>query len=428
MTLDLCNYQVSDVRFGPKTFWADGVLEINRDEVLDLIKDDPQVAKADVCLAKPGESVRITTIRDVMEPRVKVEGGGIAFPGLYGRSPATVGHGRTNRLGGMTLMACAVRESLVRRGLLSSFRRGTAYGDFVDMSGPGADSPYSSLNNVCLIIDPSPDLGSDHGNRVVQRAMLKVSDLLAKTMVGREPVETETFDMTPKEGLPGYVYAHSLVSSEATTRDPDSTLSTAIYGITRLTQPWLLKPTEILDGAAFGNFGGWMTWPLMNTVVPHMCRRHGEDFNFLGCILVRTMWEEQWQKELMASRTAVLANMLGADGAIVTPTLRGQRFVETIMVVEALEKAGVKTVLITEEEDDEDGTAPPLLVTVPEVQAVVSTGTGSAYGPFPPVERVIGAGEISREWYEEQEPPHGRYGTSHLNDVLGFGKQGCVNY
>jgi len=130
----------------------------------------------------------------------------------------------------------------------------------------------------------------------------------------------------------------------------------------------------------------------------------------------------------MASRTAVLASMLGAQGAIVTPTLRGQRFVETILVVQACEQAGIKTVLITEEEDSEDGTAPPLLVTTPEVVAVVSTGTGSADGPFPAVDKVIGAGELDEAWYEEQEPVHGRYGTSYLNDVWGFGKQGCVEY
>ena len=44
-----------------------------------------------------------------------------------------------------------------------------------------------------------------------------------------------------------------------------------------------------------------------------MCRRHGIDFNFLGCIMVRTMWEEQRQKELMANRAAFMATTLGAE-------------------------------------------------------------------------------------------------------------------
>ncbi|MDP7532948.1 MAG: glycine/sarcosine/betaine reductase component B subunit, partial [SAR202 cluster bacterium] len=248
------------------------------------------------------------------------------------------------------------------------------------------------------------------------------------TTLAREPTDVEDLDMTPKPGLPGIVYIHSLVSPEAISLNPDSTMGTAVYGVTRLTQPWFLHPTEVLDGAACGNFGRWLTWPLTNTIVLHMARRHGKDFNFLGCIMVRTMWEEQRQKELMANRAAVMASVVGADGAIVTPTLRGQRFLDTIAVVQAVEKAGIKVVLITEEEDDEDGTAPPLLVDSPEVVAVVSTGDGSAPGPFPPVDRVIGAGEPAATWYGEQQPPHGRYGTSHLNDVWGFSKLSCVDY
>src|SRR5437879_13156649 len=96
-----------------------------------------------------------------------------------------------------------------------------------------------------------------------------------------------------------------------------------------------------------------------------MCRRHGIDFNFLGCIMVRTMWEEQRQKELMANRAALMATTLGAAGAIVTPTLRGQRMLDTMAALRACEEAGVTPVPIPEEADDDDGAAPPLRVTAP---------------------------------------------------------------
>ena len=68
----------------------------------------------------------------------------------------------------------------------------------------------------------------------------------------------------------------------------------------------------------------------------------------------------------MAQRAALLAKRLGASGAIVTTNYRGQRFLETALTVQALERAGVATVLLTEEEDNENGAAPPLLVSVPE--------------------------------------------------------------
>jgi glycine reductase len=428
MHLELANYQTQAVKFGSHTSWNDGVLTIDKDDLLRPILANPLVESADISIAAPGESTRIVDVSDIVEPRMKVGGDAVAYPGILGRTVATVGDGRTKRLGGVCVVTCAPGTDSRRFGLLSSHRPDTAYGDFIEMSGEGAISPYAELSNVCVQVQPNADLDPDGANRAVQEAMLSVSDRLAATTLAREPTDVEDLDMTPKPGLPGIVYIHSLVSPEAISLNPDSTMGTAVYGVTRLTQPWFLHPTEVLDGAACGNFGRWLTWPLTNTIVLHMARRHGKDFNFLGCIMVRTMWEEQRQKELMANRAAVMASVVGADGAIVTPTLRGQRFLDTIAVVQAVEKAGIKVVLITEEEDDEDGTAPPLLVDSPEVVAVVSTGDGSAPGPFPPVDRVIGAGEPAATWYGEQQPPHGRYGTSHLNDVWGFSKLSCVDY
>jgi glycine reductase len=433
MRLELAAYPVDDVRLGGTTRWREGVLEVDREAIVEMVRRDPLVERADLEVARPGESARIVTIQDIIEPRVKVRGRGVAYPGIVGRPVETVGEGRTNRLAGFTLMTLTPPQDVQRYGLLSSFRPGTAYGDFLDMSGPGAISPWAATVNLCLLVEPARHLEPDPANRVVQQAMLAVQDHLARATIGAEPASVEVLDMTPRPGLPGVVYIHSVVSPEPIYLNPDSTLSTAIYGITRLTQPWLLHPTEVLDGAACGSFFSgdfyrWFTWPLTNSIALHLCRRHGTDLNFLGCIMVRTMWEEQRQKELMANRAALLATTLGAAGAVVTPTLRGQRMLDTMAVVRACEEAGVKTVLITEEEDDEDGAAPPLLVTAPDGVGLVSTGDGSAPGPFPPVARVIGAGPIGEHWYAEQPPPHGRYGTSHLNDVWGFSRLACVDY
>ena len=318
------------------------MLDIDRDEILDLVRRDPLVARAALEVVRPGESARIVTIQDIIEPRVKAAGKGVAYPGLVGRAVETVGAGRTNRLAGFTLMPCTPPQDVQRYGLISSFRPGTAYGDFLDMSGPGAISPWAATVNLCLLIEPDPGLAPDPANRVIQQATMAVQDRLAAATLGEAPADVEVLDLTPRPGLPGFVYVHSIVSPEPIYLSPDSTLSTAVYGITRLTQPWLLHPTEVLDGAVCGSFFSgdfyrWFTWPLTNSIVLHMARRHGIDFNFLGCIMVRTMWEEQRQKELMANRAALMATTLGATGAIVTPTLRGQRMLDTMAVVRALD-------------------------------------------------------------------------------------------
>ena len=86
MRLEIGTFPVHNVVFGAQTQWRDGLLELARDEILDAVRSDPRIAKADLELAKPGESVRIWPVRDVVEPRVKVEGPGVVYPGICGRS------------------------------------------------------------------------------------------------------------------------------------------------------------------------------------------------------------------------------------------------------------------------------------------------------------------------------------------------------
>ena len=128
MRLELGTFPVNDVAFGTRTRWSDGFLEISRDELLEAINADPRIIQADLELARPGESVRIWPVRDVVEPRMKVEGPGVIYPGICGRPIATVGEGRTHRLSGMGVVE------------VSETPWHEAGGDhlfvFLDMSGP----------------------------------------------------------------------------------------------------------------------------------------------------------------------------------------------------------------------------------------------------------------------------------------------------
>ena len=445
MRLELCNFQVTEALFGSATRWRDGVLEINHDELHSLVTSDPLVGSAEIDLAGPGESIRISNHIDIIEPRVKVQGNGKVYPGVYRRDGSMVGSGRTHRLGGTSVIVMAPPPASMEAGGGEGSGYGTGLADssrlldqfpnelranFIDMGGPGADTPYSELNNICLTVRPVDGLDADEATAVVQSAQLRVSDYLAEATVDVVPPDVEVIDLTPKPGLPGYVWVNSILCPEAQNGNPHSPRGAAVYGVTRLTQPWFLSPTEVLDGAVFGRAGGlgFPTWPLTNTTVLEMCRKHGTEFNFLGCIMVRTMWEEQWQKELMGEHAAFQALSVGADGAIISPNARGQRMLDTVLVVQSFERAGIKSVLITEEEDNEGGNAPPLLAVSSEVVAIVSSGTGSSFGPYPPVERVIGTGDDLENYLGEIDPPHGRSGVSHLNDVFGFSKLTCVEY
>ncbi len=425
MPLELANFQVNKVVFGSTTAWKDGVLEIDADEIMGLAAADPYIEKVNIEIASPGDSTRIVNDRDVLEPKLKVDGPGVVYPGITGRPVNTVGQGRTNRLAGMTVMSCAQFPE-VRIDGSRSWGRTPRY-KFVDMSGPCAISPYAALSNVCIEMSTEREIDADTWNRSLQAALFKISDRLAETTRGLTPPEVEVIDLTPKPGLPGFVFIPMLASPEHR-MGASSSMGTGVYGITRLTQPWFLDPAEMLDGAVAGTYGGaHVTWPLTNSIVLHMARGHGKEFNFLGCIPVRTNWESQSDKQLMANRAAQLAQTVGASGAIATTNVRGQRFAETVLTIQACERLGIKTVLLTEEEDDENGTASPMLIPVPELVSVVSNGTGSASGPFPAVDKVIGNfGDDS--WAAEREPIHGRYGVSHTSDVYGFTRQSCDDY
>jgi hypothetical protein len=79
LRLELGTFPVTDVVFGRSTRWHNGTLEVDRGGLLDAIASDPRIVRAELELARPGESARITKVRDVLEPRVKVSRPGVVY-------------------------------------------------------------------------------------------------------------------------------------------------------------------------------------------------------------------------------------------------------------------------------------------------------------------------------------------------------------
>ncbi|MDA1349485.1 MAG: hypothetical protein O3A47_11585, partial [Chloroflexi bacterium] len=167
MRLELSSFPVNDIVFGSETAWKDGVLELDRDRLLAPVLAEPSVDDATLEIAKPGDSVRIINHFEIMEPRIKVSGPGMVYPGRAGRSVDTVGQGRTHRLGGMALIVSydgADEPGHVSGWVPEWVRSQNGGGEetrqdrrkvwtdhhFIDMSGPGAILPNSLTNNLCL--------------------------------------------------------------------------------------------------------------------------------------------------------------------------------------------------------------------------------------------------------------------------------------
>ena len=368
MRLEMGTFPVTDLVFGNATRYDAGRLTVDREAVLAAVRHDSRIASAELEIARPGESVRIWPVRDVIEPRVKVEGPGVCYPGICGREITTVGEGRTHRLAGMGVVE------------VSSVNWHDAGGDFVetylDMSGPYGDMyPYRSLINLCLVVEPDPGLAEEVKNYAVHGAALTVADRVAEAVRGLVSPEREVFELSPVDAsLPRVVYIWCVHSPQAMSGSATA-FCTATYGLTQLTPPWYLHPNEILDGALTGPYrtAFAMSWTVANNpLLLDLYRRHGRDWNFLGVISLRTEWTTQTEKQLMANQTAKLARVLGAEGAVVTWDAGGNEFIEVVRSIQACERLGIKTVFLTSEDDATDG-VPTMLEPLPEADAIVST-------------------------------------------------------
>lgn len=426
MPLEVGSFPVSQVVFGQETCWNDGTLTINRDEILSLVLEDSHIQAASIDIARPGESKRVVNYLDVVEPKVKLGTEAVAYPGICGRSTLRVGEGRTHRLSGFAVVECVDFTGLSDEVRYAMRTRQTGAPDpFFDVSGPNAITPYARISSLCLAIAAPSDVGPIDRHVIVHSATMRVADRLAATVADLTPPQVETIDLTPKDGLGGAVFIPHLSSLEwsAGSRSP---MGMAVYGQTRLSAPWMIEGTEMLDGAVSQTHSYLLA---NNPVVLEMVRRHGTSFNFTGCIIQRTNWTMQSEKEMAAERAAHLAEKVGAKAAIVTTDIRGQRFLETILTLQACERRGIGTILLTEEEDPEGGTAPPFILSPTEMVSVVSTGTGLVPDRFPSASEVLGfVGEPPANWYEDQPPIPGRYGAYHAQDIWGYGARSLADF
>jgi glycine reductase complex component B subunit alpha and beta len=398
MNLTIGTFPVREVAFGAPAGWTDGRLAVDPDRVAALVREDRRIRRVDVDLVQPGEPARIVHVRDVIEPRVKVAGAGHTYPGICGHAPDTVGDGVTHRYAGFGVLIASEALPHIRRTVSA------ATDSLIDMSGPGAVTVYSTLRYLVLTIETLPELDLTSWNDALRGAGHRVAADLAELVRAQTPPEQRDYRPAPAAGLPKVVHVHTLNASMV------PGIGTGIYGYTQHALPVLLHPNEILDGAIAGDavvtYPGKCTWlHVNNPVLGALYERDGVDVAWRGSIISRTRWGGLDEKRLSAYQTAKLAAMLGADGALVTWNHGGNDLLEVMMTIQGLERAGIKTTFLTIESDikvvrmtpalAETGTLePPLLFSVPEAGAIVSTGTLAPVEPLPPMARVIGGRDV----------------------------------
>lgn len=363
------------------------MLEVDGPALEAMILRDGRIAAASLAVVRPGDKVRITGIRDLVEPRVKVSGNGQVFPGILGPVEA-VGDGRTHRLSGMTVVATAAYEGTVRAGL------GVQRSALLDMSGAGAAaSKFGALVHLVLIMKLRDGLSELDAHTAIQAAEFQVARRAAETTLGVEPSGVEVYDLRVRRPeLPNVVLIQGCL-----TDDHHVHSGVSYYGLPiRESLSTVVHPNELLDCAmavnatrGIGYFP--ITWDWQNhPLALGLYRDHGRRLNFLGMILQRIRYETFHGKEVIAQNAAQLAVTLGAQGALVTWLGSGNAFVDVMLTVRACERRGIDTVLVTYEYGGKDGVDSPLLFYVPEANAVVSTGSRDRWLELPEIERLVG--------------------------------------
>ena len=382
MRLELGKIYIKDIQFASESKIENNVLYVNKDELRKAIWDDEAIVSVEFDIAKPGESVRITPVKDVIEPRVKVEGRGGIFPGVLSKVD-TVGEGKTIALKGM---------AVVTTGKIVGFQEG-----IIDMTGPGAEyTPFSKLNNLVIIAEPAEGIKQHEHEKAVRFIGFKAAKYLGELARNLQPEETKVYETKPLleqiaeyPNLPkvGYVY---MLQTQGLLHD------TYVYGVdAKQIVPTILYPTEIMDGAIVsGNCVSACdknpTYVhLNNGVIEELYEKHGKEINFLGVIITN---ENVYlaDKERSSNWTAKFTKYLGLDAAIVSQEGFGNPDTDLIMNCKKIETEGVKTVIVTDEYAGQNGASQSLADADPKADAVVTGGNANQLIVLPKLDKIIG--------------------------------------
>lgn len=353
---------------------GDGVLKVGEEALRSkLLARDARIAAVAIDVVRPGEPVRIAGVKDVVEPRCKLEG-------------EERGKGRLGVLKNVAVATC---------GPIVGFQEG-----IIDMSGPGAEfTPFSGLPLLVLHIEPVSGIAPHAHEEAVRLAGLHAADLLARGACGGKPDATGIIDwqpLPPGQTLPRIAYVY-MVLSQGLLHDTHVCGENARAGLPRLMDPATVIDNGIVSGNCVSACDKNTTYHHQNNpVISELLRGHGKTWDFAGIVLTNEPTRLA-EKEASAGRAISLVRGLGAAAAVITKEGFGNPDADLMMLISGLERAGIKTVAITDEYAGAEGWSQSLADTTPEADAIVSTGNANMRVRLPAMERTIGmSGEVSR--------------------------------
>ena len=388
--LELAAYEAGEVEVtrtrtaGDPASWDSGRLTIDADAIGTVAAAEPAIDAVRVDVVRPGDSVRIANVLDVVEPAVGVDDPAATFPGALG-ALSLAGRGRTNRLEGLGVVPVA------RLAGLAEGEAADLPDSFIDMDGPGtAHTRWSSTTNVVLDFDVRGEAPVADIDRAIRRAGLRTARDLAAATIGAEPGSVEIIpSLSAGAGAGAGDLSSVAIILQVGSEGP--LLDTYYYGHPLLgCSPIVVDPREVLDGALTNGAYDWAAarnptaFYQRNTLVRELTAMNGERLRFAGVIVALGYLDSGFEKARSAMLSAQLAQRLGADGAVCTTFETGNSHTDTMLTVRACERLGIRTTAILAE------TNGGLTDHVPEADCLVSVGNEEELvGAWTP-ERVIG--------------------------------------
>lgn len=378
-------FSTSDVVFNETAPFAkliDETLILSKSIIERELLNDTRIESIELSIARPGDSCRIVPVKDVIEPRAKLDGE--CFPGFQGDFFAC-GSGITYALKG-----CAV----VSTGAIVGFQEG-----LIDMSGPMTEyCPFSSLINIVMCIEKNKDLNPHEHEALVRETGIKLASIIAKSVVedSKEELGYELAACPERlcnkahdSNLPKVVYVYPLMS-QGLLHD------TYLYGkATRYAIPTIINEAELADGAIVS---GNCVSPGSKTTTYHhqnnaairaLKNKDGSELDFAG-IVVNPLMTRLDDKYRHAKMVKEICLKLGARAALISMEGFGNPTTDLMLMCRLLEEVGISTVLISNEDAGVDGFSESLPDGNKYADAMVSTGNSNATIRVPKMDKVLG--------------------------------------
>ena len=380
MKLTVETIRVKDMRFGEETCLRDGVLFVNKEDILAFAQHETCVETLKIDITYPGDSTRIINVVDVVQPRCKVSDN-IDWPGVLTDDYEIAGSGVTRAVEGAGIVLCQNDTYWSRK-----------WGSF-DMSGEcAAINPYAKMPE--LVIEPMAPEDADFREyrEALRRIGFKTSVLLARVTLGQAADSSETFDNeTQYPDLPSIAYSYQIYSKQYDTQNYREPM---LYGnAVPDTFPLVMQPTEVIDGAISpcGGFRCVTTYEIQNhPVIVELMRRHGKDLNFAGVLITVTSVEAKHRNLVSKMAASLLKNVLHADGVIVTKGVGGASTLCVGAIASEAEKLGIKAVPIIQILNGKSNLEVECMISEPNVDSIVCSGTYYHNFTLPPVKTLLG--------------------------------------